>query len=400
MSLPSYLPCMKNEKEVSFEVLKQYFINGYTYLEILEFLRVHHDCEISLSTLKRHFRRYSLVRRATVNNRSPLSDLRHGVEEELYGSGSGIGYRRIYKGLRLKGLIVRREDVRKEIKKIDPEGVALRRRRKLHRRRYFSSGPNYAWHIDGHDKLKPFGFSIHGCIDGFSRRLLWLEVAPSNKAPEIIAKYYLDTVTQIGGLPVKVKADDGTEHSLIEAIHIYLRSLNGNGDELESFSKISSPQNQRIESYWSILRRDRMGWWRRFLQDLVDLELFSSDDPVIVDCIRFCFMSLIRADLRSIAEEWNQHLISRSKNPTPTGRPDCMYYLPHLYDVTDQLQNVDLDEVEEFYPVVTVQIQDCSEEFKEFAETLMQAESINIPENPAQGLKLYTFLLSKVEEYS
>ena len=41
-------------------------------------------------------------------------------------------------------------------------------------------------HIDGHDKLKSFGFSLHGCIDGISRRLIWLEVSSSNKNPEII----------------------------------------------------------------------------------------------------------------------------------------------------------------------------------------------------------------------
>ena len=29
-------------------------------------------------------------------------------------------------------------------------------------------GPNWCWHIDGYDKLKPFGFPIHVCIDGVS----------------------------------------------------------------------------------------------------------------------------------------------------------------------------------------------------------------------------------------
>ena len=28
-------------------------------------------------------------------------------------------------------------------------------------------GPNQVWHIDGNDKLKKFGFAIHGCIDGW-----------------------------------------------------------------------------------------------------------------------------------------------------------------------------------------------------------------------------------------
>ena len=27
-------------------------------------------------------------------------------------------------------------------------------------------GPNYCWHIDGNDKLIPYGFGIHGGIDG------------------------------------------------------------------------------------------------------------------------------------------------------------------------------------------------------------------------------------------
>lgn len=27
-------------------------------------------------------------------------------------------------------------------------------------------GPNHMWHIDGYDKLSPYGLTIHGCIDG------------------------------------------------------------------------------------------------------------------------------------------------------------------------------------------------------------------------------------------
>ena len=66
--------------------------------------------------------------------------------------------------------------------------------------------------IDGHCKLKSFVFSLHGCIDGFSRRLLWLEVSSSNKKPENIDKFYLDAVKQLQSIPKKLKADDGTGH--------------------------------------------------------------------------------------------------------------------------------------------------------------------------------------------
>ena len=45
---------------------------------------------------------------------------------------------------------------------------------RLVRHRYYAQSPNYVWHVDGYDKLKPYGFCIHGAIDGYSRRILWL----------------------------------------------------------------------------------------------------------------------------------------------------------------------------------------------------------------------------------
>ena len=83
-------------------------------------------------------------------------------------------------------------------------------------------GPNFVWNIDGYDKLKPYGFCVHGALDGFSGRLIWLEVGPINNNPEVITKCYLDAVKQVGGLPRKVRSDDGTENSVVAAVHTFL----------------------------------------------------------------------------------------------------------------------------------------------------------------------------------
>ena len=107
--------------------------------------------------------------------------------------------------------------------------------------------------------MKPFGFSIHGCIDGFSQCLIWLEVASSNKKPELIVKFYQNAVKSLEGIPLQIKKDNGTEHSLIEPMDLHLSALNGNL-ETNHFSIITyPPQNQGIESYWSVLQRDRLG---------------------------------------------------------------------------------------------------------------------------------------------
>ena len=65
-------------------------------------------------------------------------------------------------------LVVGKENVRELLNILDPEEVELRTRRRLKRRQYITKGPNHLWHIDGYDKLKPFGFCIHGAIHGFS----------------------------------------------------------------------------------------------------------------------------------------------------------------------------------------------------------------------------------------
>ena len=79
---------------------------------------------------------------------------------------------------------------------LDPEGIIRRKAKKFIRRAYIVPGPNFVWHVDGYDKLKPFGFAILGCSDGFSRRILWLEVGPSNNDPKVIANYYFQLVEQ------------------------------------------------------------------------------------------------------------------------------------------------------------------------------------------------------------
>ena len=182
--------------------------------------------------------------------RNDTSDIFEVFIDERSGSVSEIGYRRIHKALKSKRYICRKDDVRQIIKQLDPDSVKLRKRRRLHRRRYVADGSNFVWHLDRHDKLKPSGFSIHGCIDGFSRYLIWLKLlhATKNKSYwKILSK----AVKSLEGIPLQIKADNGTEHSLIEPMHLHLSPLNGNL-EMNHFSIITSPQNQRIESYWLV----------------------------------------------------------------------------------------------------------------------------------------------------
>ena len=73
----------------------------------------------------------------------------------------------------------------------------------VNRCRYNVPGPRSLWHLDGNHNLIRWGFIIHGCVDGFSRRIMFLKRSTNNKAV---------TVLQLFGLPSRVRGDQGTEN--------------------------------------------------------------------------------------------------------------------------------------------------------------------------------------------
>lgn len=92
----------------------------------------------------------------------------------------------------MAGLITERETVRQLMRLLDRNGLDLRLRQCI----YVSRGLNYVWHVDGYDKLKPYNICVSGCINGFSRKMIWLEALETYSDPRIIAGYFIDAVSE------------------------------------------------------------------------------------------------------------------------------------------------------------------------------------------------------------
>jgi len=130
--------------------------------------------DFSLLHLTRILRSRGLRRR---NVHSSIERVVDAVEQELKWSGSTIGYRQMHQRLlRDHGLVIDRETVRRVIKGLDPEGVEMQTKRRFRRKGYAAPGPNFIWHLDGYDKSKLYEFCIHGAIDGYSRRIMGLQI--------------------------------------------------------------------------------------------------------------------------------------------------------------------------------------------------------------------------------
>jgi len=161
--LPTYTPALDKNVGVNRDnLIRSYFLQGFTNAEIVGFLALHHGIILSVRTVKRILKRLRL-RRAKCNNESPLEEIVSAILEELENScGSFMGYCQLTRHLRQKyNMQVTRDTVMKFLRIIDPEGVECRKRRRLKRRRYITPGPNFLWHVDGWDKLAHFGIFIH-----------------------------------------------------------------------------------------------------------------------------------------------------------------------------------------------------------------------------------------------
>ena len=102
----------------------------------------------------------------------------------------------------------------------------------------------------------------------------------------------------IGGLPVRVRSDDGTEKSLMKAVKIAIKSQHGDEYvDLGSYCVGTCTVNQRIESLWSKFTKDRPFWWRQFFAQLSDLGFIETGDLVLRECIRYCIMDLLCQEL-------------------------------------------------------------------------------------------------------
>ena len=221
------------------------------------------------------------------------------------------------------------------MKHLDLIGVNTEWRATLRCRLSYSQGTNWVWHLDGYDKLKPYGFEIHGCIDGYSRPVLWLSILQSNKDPTEMCNPYFHYLLIAKRVSQKIVVDWGTENVNIAVSQRFLRrNYSDNSSQYQSFQFGKSITNRGIESFWSQLRRSCTDSWIRFFKEIVHGGVYDNSDSLQVECFKFCYFSLIQKELIDIKDCWNNHPIRQwvqlDMEARPTGRPDFFYFVQDI----------------------------------------------------------------------
>src|SRR5271170_4991579 len=81
--------------------------------------------------------------------------------------------------------------------------------------RTITSGLNFLWCLDGHDKLAQYSFRIYAAINAYLRKIIWFYCGSSNRTVISVVNQYLNAVQNIGICPRFIRIDRGTETVLL-----------------------------------------------------------------------------------------------------------------------------------------------------------------------------------------
>lgn len=151
-----------------------------------------------------------------------------------------------------------------------------------------------------------------------------------------------------------------------------------------------------------MLRKMETDFWINYFKDLREVGLYCDDDILHVQCLKFCYMPLLKEELYRVVELWNLHRIrpQSSNEHSPPGRPEVLYFLPELNGKVRHIHNVTLDDIELAEHVYDGQtgMDDSFQVFEELASIIMEDEGLNPPRNPDEALQLYIDLLGYIED--
>ncbi|XP_041832737.1 uncharacterized protein LOC121634267 [Melanotaenia boesemani] len=201
------------------------------------------------------------------------------------------------------------------------------------RRSYSVRGPLSLVHIDTNHKLIRYNIVVFGGVDGYSRKILYLDAANNNRAKTAFT-YFLRSV-QLHGLPSRVRADQGVENVDIAQFMFATR-----GTGRASFISGKSVHNQRVERLWRDVWVAVTSKYHDILHSLEEDGLLDISDTVHLFGVHYIFVPRLHADLEIFTAGWNNHPLRTEEGLTP----EQMWCMGHLQDLDEGERLEDLQD--------------------------------------------------------
>lgn len=151
---------------------------------------------------------------------------------------------------------------------------------------------------------------FHGCVDGFSRTIIYLACLDNNRAC-IVLSLFLAGVQNFG-TPARVRCDHGLENTGVARFMLFRRGLNR-----RSVITGRSVHNQRIERLWAELNRVVSFHFIELFNFMEDRGVLDSLNELHLFCLHYIYLPRIQRAASEFRNQWNNHGLSTQGGQTP-----------------------------------------------------------------------------------
>ncbi len=190
----------------------------------------------------------------------------------------------------------------------------LKKKVKKPKQPFVSDCSDFVFSLDGHDKMMGFQNStfpraIYGCLDTFSRKIIFLRVWKGNSNPAVVGNFYMQHLVETEIMRNYPGLDKGTEIGTMATIHAYLREKQGDLDELVDSIIFGPSTSNKIERWWRDLHERMEKDFKACLTLLFNTKLYDPHNLRDRKLMAYLFIPVLQRECDTFAKLWNTHQI-------------------------------------------------------------------------------------------